>query len=60
MKAEIDVHGTLAVIAETPLEHYALGKWAEENQSEPGNLKGDNFLIFRLPVMSEKPINEGE
>jgi hypothetical protein len=54
MKARIDEHGTLSVIAETPLECYALRKWDAENlrhmpRTDDGfnhALKGENFLIF--------------
>ena len=46
MKAELSENGTLTVSAETPLEAYALRRWAEENFPGDGTFKSDSFLVI--------------
>jgi len=47
MKATINEHGKLSVQAETPLESYALDRWAEDNffLKEEGITKTENIII---------------
>lgn len=48
MRATINHAGLLTIEPETPLEAYALGKWAQENMvvdGDKGYWKSDNMVI---------------
>lgn len=56
MNASIDELGTLHVQAETPLESYALRKWADENFSSDGSMHkwATGSLVVNLGVQTNK------
>ena len=46
MKVEIDAKGFLTISAESPLEQYALKRWAEENEVPADLEKPQKILII--------------
>lgn len=54
MKANINENGKLSVIAETPLESFALARWFEDWSEHIGESDGKGYAVFEAVTLKQK------